>query len=556
MPEPARRGHHLFQSQRDAQHSRDVEHLARFGYKQELNRSLGFFSNFAIAFSFISATNGFYGLFWYGLDVGGPAALIWSWPVVVFGQFMVALIFAEAASHFPLAGSVYQWCKHLVNGTYGWFAAWMFFFALLISVAGVAFGASPIVCSLLGWEGTGEQLFWIAVFFTGLPMLLNVWGVTVAAFFNNVGTLAEIIGLIVIAIALYVVVAIGQGDHQDASVFFDTTGAQKGMVSGYGGAFLAAMLTSAWVLFGFDSACELAEETANPTRTVPRSIIYAVGITAVISAFWLVAMVLAIPDVAATQAQGTNAIAYIFNAHFPRWVTNLFLVVVLIAVFVCCLAIQVSATRLLFAFGRDRMIPGGRFFAYVNPRTRTPMGSALAVGLVAIGVLLFQSQLWRVVAWATVAVYVVYQMVVLGAFIARLRGWPRHRASFNLGRWGWAVNITALLYGLFMIINLAWPRSPGAPWYDNYLVPVATLVIFALGALVYFVQRVRGINVGRQIHDIRPGDAGAHASPFPVQGPPGLNAAGHEPLRPGPDGCGPNSWRSLEVKSDGGSARL
>jgi amino acid transporter len=235
-------------------------------------------------------------------------------------------------------------------------------------------------------------------------------------------------------------------------------------------------------------------------------------------------------------------------------VTNLFLVVVLIAIFVCCLAIQVSATRLLFAFGRDRMIPGGRFFAYVNPKTRTPMFSALAVGVVAIGVLLFQSQLWRVISLATVAVYAVYQMVVLGAFVARLRGWPRHRASFNLGRWGWAVNVTALLYGLFMIINLAWPRSPGAPWYDNYLVPVAMIVLFALGALVYFVQRARGINVGRQIHDIRPGGAGAHA--LPVQGPPGLNAAGCEPLRAGPDGCGANSWRSLEVKGDGPSARL
>jgi amino acid transporter len=513
MPEPGHRERQLFHTQADAQHALDVEHLAKFGYKQELNRSLGFFSNFAIAFSFISATNGFYGLFWYGLDVGGPAALIWSWPIVVFGQLMVALVFAEAASHFPLAGGVYQWARHLVNGTYGWFAAWMFAFALLISVAGVAFGASPIVNSLLGWEGTGHQLFWIAVAFTVGPMLLNVYGVTVAAFFNNIGTIAEIIGLIVIAIALYVAVAVGHGEHQGASVFFDTGGTGQGHSWGYGGAFLAAMLTSAWVLFGFDSAGELAEETADPTRTVPRAIIYAVAITAVISAFWLVAMVLAIPDVASTQAEGTNAIASIFDAHFPRWVTNLFLVIVLIAIFVCCLAIQVSATRLLFAFGRDRMIPGSRFFAYVNPRTRTPLVSAVTVAVVAVGVLLFQGQLWRVIAWATAGTYLAYQMVVFGALIARAHGWPQRRAYFNLGRWGWPVNVAGFIYGAFMIVNLSWPRSPGSPWYDNYLIPLSTAVIFALGGVMYFVQRARGINVGRMIRDMAPDEASARASP-------------------------------------------
>jgi len=97
----------------------------------------------------------------------------------VFGQLMVALTFAEAASHYPLAGGVYQWAKHLVNGSYGWFAAWMFAFAVLIAVAGVAIGASPIVCSLAGWSGTSQQLFWIAFAFIVGSMVLNIYGVKI-----------------------------------------------------------------------------------------------------------------------------------------------------------------------------------------------------------------------------------------------------------------------------------------------------------------------------------------------------------------------------------------
>ncbi len=504
--------HHLFHDSADSQHQRDQAQLAKFGYAQELHRSLGFFSTFAIAFSFISATNGFYALFYYGLDTGGPKALIWSWPIVVFGQLMVALTFAEAASHYPLAGGVYQWAKRLVNGTYGWFAAWMFAGALLVTVAGVAYGVAPIICSLFGWNASNTTiLFWIAVFYTVAPMLINILSVEITAFFNNIGTLTEIIGLVVIAIALYIAVIIGHGQHQSLSVLFNQGGTAAGHHWGYITPFLAAMLTSAWVMYGFDAAGGMAEETVNPTKEVPRAIVFSVVITAIISAFWLVAMVLAIPNVAKTQAQGTNAIAYIFEAHYPHWVTDAFLVAVCIAIFVCCLAIQAATTRLLFAYGRDKMVPASRFFGYVNKRTRTPMWSAIFVGAATIAVLLYSSQLAKIIAWATVGTYIVYQMVVAGAIYARRKGWPKDKAYFNLGRWGWPVNIIALAYGVFMIIDLSWPWTTGS-WFDRYLVPVSAAFVLGAGIIVYFIQRARGVDLSGTIHEIGQSPVDAEAA--------------------------------------------
>jgi amino acid transporter len=506
---------HLFHDAADAQHKIDSDALAKFGYKQELSRSLGVFSTFAIAFSFISATNGFYALFYFGLDTGGPAALIWSWPLVVFGQFMVALVFAEAASHYPLAGGVYQWAKRFMGGTFGWFTAWMFAAALVVTVAAIAFGVAPIVCAIAGWDANNTTtLFLIAVAFTVGPMLLNIYSVKVTAFFNNIGTVTEMVGLVVIAIALYVVVVVGHGPHQGIGVLLNQGGTAVGHAWGYGGAFLASMLTSAWVLYGFDSAGGLAEETINPTRAVPRAMLTAVGITAVISMFWLIAMVLAIPDIGKTQKQGTNAIAYIFAAHFPNWVTKAFLVSVCVAIFVCCLAVQAATTRLLFAFGRDKMIPASRFFGFVHPTTKTPMLSALFVAVATIGILIYVNtssspglSIARVTAWATAGTYIAYQMVVFGGLVSRAKGWPRARAYFNLGRLGWPINILALVYGVFMIIDLSWPRSPaGTAWYDNYIVPFSAGIVLALGIIVYFIQRARGIDVGATIHEIELGE--------------------------------------------------
>src|ERR1700694_5437975 len=125
----------LSQEQQD-QH--DAALLQKFGYKQELRRTLGFLSNFAVAFSYISVSTGTFSLFALGLAAGGPG-FFWTWPIVALGQFMVALNFAELASHFPIAGSIYQWSKRLSSPTLGWFTGWFYFFAGVLTITGVAF---------------------------------------------------------------------------------------------------------------------------------------------------------------------------------------------------------------------------------------------------------------------------------------------------------------------------------------------------------------------------------------------------------------------------------
>src|ERR1700679_2586971 len=88
--------------------SGDSGELAGFGYKQQLDRSLGSFSSFAAGFSYISVLTGLFELFAFGFANAGPVSW-WTWVVVFGGQFMVALCFAELAGQYPLAGSVYQW---------------------------------------------------------------------------------------------------------------------------------------------------------------------------------------------------------------------------------------------------------------------------------------------------------------------------------------------------------------------------------------------------------------------------------------------------------------
>jgi amino acid transporter len=117
----------------------DSSELAQFGYKQELDRSLGSFSSFAAGFSYISILTGVFQLFGFGFAFGGPAVW-WSWPIVFVGQMCVALCFAEMAGQFPLAGSVYQWSKRIGSDRTSWMTGWILIIGSIVTVAAVAVG--------------------------------------------------------------------------------------------------------------------------------------------------------------------------------------------------------------------------------------------------------------------------------------------------------------------------------------------------------------------------------------------------------------------------------
>src|SRR6516164_4285268 len=127
--------------------------LESLGYKPQLSRVLGFFSNFAVAFTYLSPMVGIYSLFILGVGTGGPA-YVWLTIIPVVGMLFVALVFGELASHYPVAGALYQYSKFNVGAGYGWFVGWFYGIALLVTVASVDTGVVGYVCALFhnwGW---------------------------------------------------------------------------------------------------------------------------------------------------------------------------------------------------------------------------------------------------------------------------------------------------------------------------------------------------------------------------------------------------------------------
>jgi amino acid transporter len=478
--------------------ARDEADLAKFGYKQELRRSLGVFSSFAVAFSYISPSTGIFALFFLGLTtVGG--VFIWSWPIVAIGQLIVALGFAELSSHYPVAGSVFQWTKYLAGKTYSWFTGWIYLFAGILTVASVCatlpYALIPAFNNM-GWNlaNNHSNQRWIAAITLVLITVMNIFGVRLVAIVNNTGVLFEILGMVVFAF----VVALFH-HHQSAGVIFHTGGTNLAT-----GTFLIAMFMSLYVIYGFDTASTLAEETRNPRTEAPKAVIASVIGAFVIGAIFLYAMLLGIPNMNTAIKEGWGP-ANIIDANFGNAFSTVFLLTVSAAIFVCCLAIMTSTIRLCFGMARDDTLPGSQVLNKVHPKLHTPIGSCIAVGIFAAIPFIQFAGVAVIAIAATGMIYLSYLIGNIALLRARLSGWPKAKAPFALGKWGLPLTVLALAYGGGMLVNIAWPRAATNPrpateapaldfhwhWLNHLPVLWSTLGVIVVVGAVYFalVQR-------------------------------------------------------------------
>jgi urea carboxylase system permease len=456
---------------------RDSADLAKFGYTQELKRSLGTFSSFAVAFSYISPSTGIFTLFALGLTtIGG--VFIWTWPVVALGQFIIALNFAEVTSHFPLAGSVFQWSKYMANRAYSWFTGWIYLFAGILTVtAVVATLPLALIPALngLGWKSLNTSLHTelvVALITLVVITVLNIYGVRLVAIINNTGVLFEILGMFVFALIL-----IAFHDHQHFHVITNSGGLHVGANT-----FLIAMFMSLFVIYGFDTASTLAEETRDPRRAAPKAVLFSVVGAFIIGGVFLLGTLMSIPNLH-TAIAGAWGPANIIEANFSSGFATLYLFVVSAAIFVCCLSIMAATIRLTFGMARDNQLPFSKPLARVSPGLHTPVWTCITIAVLSAIPFIQFSGAGIIAIAATAMIYLSYFLGNLAILRDRLRGWPRTKAPFRLGRWGLVINIVGLLYGGVMLVNFAWPRVASNPEPKEEVVGKSQLLNFHVGFL-------------------------------------------------------------------------
>jgi amino acid transporter len=501
----------------------DGADLERLGYKPELKRVLGFFDNFSIAFAYVSPMVGVYSLFVLGAGAAGPAYL-WTMPIVVGFMLLVALVFGELGSSYPLAGALYQYGKRTVGPGYGWWVGWIYGLALLVTVAGVDTGFviyfAPLLKNVthINIDATNHGTIVVCtLLLIAAQTLLNAVGARMMGHVSRLGVYVETIGTFGVAIALLIA-----GYHHGLGFLFSTHGAAHASTNtlqvDFGGhwltgAALVGVLANVYIFYGFESAGDVAEETKQASQQVPRAMRAAL-IYGAVGAFVLVAgLLLATPSSpkgyaeAISPAGGVPAIL----SELPSWGQDFFLLIVCVAFFSCGTAVQGAGSRLVYSYARDGAIPASGWVRKVSPRFGTPVNAVLVGAVVPVLFVLLVNVnpahnvhvLWFVfpadinalallVSFGVSGIYLAFLLTVIGSIIARARGW-KPTGTFSLGRFGWPVSILAAAYLALMLVNIVYPSgltSPrGALFNFDWITLVVMIGLLLIGAVYYLIAR-------------------------------------------------------------------
>jgi urea carboxylase system permease len=487
------------------------------GYVQELHRGVGSFSSFAAGFSFVSILTTVFQLFGLGFGFGG-AAFFWAWPAVFVGQLLVALNFAQLAASWPISGAIFQWSSRLAGATFGWFTGWIMIIGQVLTVAVAAIALQAVLPSI--WSGfqivggptadpglttaTGaKNAVVLGIILLVITTVVTILSVRLMAIVTSVGAMTEIVGVVILVGVLFLL------PERSPGVVFTSAGAASD--EPYVWAWLASSLMAAYVMVGFDSAGELAEETHNPRRTTPKTIIRALTTSGLGGALLIIGALTAAPSLTdGNLAKG--GISWVITEKLGPVGGRLLLCTVAVAVFVCTLAVQTSGARMMFSMAREKALPFHRQLAKVSPRTGTPVVTSLVVGIgaaLALAVNIGQAAIFTALSSLCIAMlYLAYLGVtgplLLRRFQLRRQGFPpgvdeEGHPLFTLGRWGIPLNALAVVFQVIMVVNLVWPRAAiydltGESWWLQWsalLVIAASLVIGA----VYFAYRHRADGV-------------------------------------------------------------
>ncbi len=468
--------------------SEDERLLHKLGYAQELFRAMPGFRNFAISFTIISILAGCLTSYFVAFERGGPVAVTWGWLLVGLMSTIIALSMAEIASAYPTAGGLYYWASKLGSPGWGWATGWFNLIGQIAVTAAIGYGLATFATVLFDywfsyttrmddWFGAtaNTSIYILYALFLLAAALINVFDIRITSMLNSISAWWHMLGVAFIVIVLIVV----PDDHQSLSYVFTETVNN----SGYGGAgdnfsspvfwfvFGLGLLMAQYTITGFDASAHTAEETTKASRMAATGMWTSVFVSVVFGWILLLAVTFAIPDTQGALDNIGIVVPWIWTESMSQNWAEVLLFICVVAQFFCVTASTTSASRMMFAFSRDRAVPGHQLWRRVS-RHRVPVYSVF-------GVAFFAAVLMIPAVWNYFVGYAVGTAIaVIGLYIAfalpiylRLRlgdSWQEERA-WSLGRhYKWIGTVSILWVALITVIFIFPLYKAGLPWEDDF----------------------------------------------------------------------------------------
>jgi amino acid transporter len=490
----------------------DAQRLAELGYAQDLKRSWSSFSNFAISFSIISILAGCFTNFGAGFNNGGPISISWSWPILSIFILIIGFTMSELVSSYPTSGGIYWWASKLGGPRAGFYTGWLNLIGLIAVTAGVSYGCATFIDLTISTlsKGYAANYSLTRVFITFVAVLLfiatmNIFSGHLMAVMNNISVWWHVFGAAAIVVLLVVV----PDQHQSVGYVFTERFNNSGFFGGDTsnlGFFLAIVpfgfLLTQYTITGFDASVHLSEETHQASHGAAQGLWRSNAYSAHRRYIPLPAVVFAIPSVNGAPDNagvGAGGVAYIFTSSLGTTLGGLVLFISASAQVFCATSCMTSASRMLYAFSRDRAVPGSKHWQQLTA-SRVP---AKGVGLVAVVSALVTLPALIEVNIGTaeapliipIAFYAVTSIAVIGLYASfAIPIWLRWRAGDNFETSSWnngakykwmnpiavAEIVIVSVYLMLPFVPAAVPFSENFDWkFVNYA-PIVTLGVLLL----------------------------------------------------------------------------
>ena len=476
--------------------SEDEKTLHKLGYAQQLFRGMGGFQNFAISFTIISILAGCLTSYFVAFERGGPVAVTYGWLLVGLFSTIIALAMAEIASAYPTAGGLYYWASKLGGPGWGWTTGWFNLIGQIAVTAAIGYGLATFATVLADfwfdysahmndWFGfsANTSIFVMYAICLAAAGIINMFTVSITALLNTISAYWHMAGVAFIVLVLIVV----PDEHQSFGYVFGETV----NVSGYGSAtdnfsnpafwfvFGLGLLLSQYTITGFDASAHMAEETQKASRMAAVGMYMAVVASVVFGWILLLAVTFAIPSTEGALENIGVVVPWIWAESMSQNWAEALLFICVIAQFFCLTASVTSASRMMFAFSRDRAVPGHPLWSKVAAN-RVPRNAVWAIVVLA-GILMVPA-IWNYLvgygvgtAIAVIGLYIAFVIPVYLRF--RMHDRFEHGA-WSLGphyKWidllslGWVALITILF--IFPLYKAGLPWESDFTWeLTNYTV--------------------------------------------------------------------------------------
>jgi amino acid transporter len=474
-------------------HDKDRRILHTLGYAQELRRGMSGFSNFAISFTIISILSGTLTLYATGLNYGGPVMEAYGWPIVSFFVIIVSLGMAEIASKYPTAGGLYYWASKMGGPVWGWFTGWFNLIGQIAITAGIDYGAAIFTDALLNlwfpgtFKATPHEIIYVYACILGLHALMNIFSIRLVAFLNDVSVWWHVFGVLIIVGFLI----FKPDNHQSFSTVFSKTINNSGFSHGWlWFVLLLGLLQAQYTFTGYDASAHMSEETRDASRSAARGVYMSCVVSAIFGYILALGVTFAIQSYDSATGAGIFAVKQIWLDSLGKGAAEFVLFITVVAQLYCGMSSITSASRMLYAFSRDRATPGHRIWRRLNA-ARVPYMAVLAIAVLAflcafpayfskdVGVGAGFVAYAAVTSIATIGLYIAYAIPI---FLRLREGDSWEPGEWTLGRWYKPIGIIAVLWVAFISVLFILPITPtgipfktGFTWLSFNYAPIAVL---------------------------------------------------------------------------------